>query len=151
TNGAQRDILVGIEVVSLEVDSNGEVGKGAGTGNTDDLTAQVFDALGVFSAEKCVVGVVRQRGDDLQIEAAGVAADRRLSAADAGEVDVSRHQCGDGDRSTADKDRFERESLVFEETFGDSDAKRQLVVPREADEDDPEGLLFLSECGKAKE
>jgi hypothetical protein len=134
--------------VSLEVDADGEIGESARTGNTDDLTAQVFDALGFFAAEKCVVGVVRQRGDDLQIEATGVAADRRLGAADAGEVDVSRDQCGDRYRSAADKDRFERQSVVFEETFGDSDAKRQLVIPREADEDDAEIFLFLGVGGK---
>ena len=86
----------------------------------------------------------------VQVEAAGVAADRRLGAANAGEVDVSRNQSRDRYWAAAHEDRFESESLVLEKAFGDGDVNGQLVVPREADEDDTDIFLLLGGGGRTK-
>jgi hypothetical protein len=41
--------------------------------------------------------------------------------------------------------------LVLEEAFGDGDVNGQLVVPREADEDDTDIFLLLGDGGRTKE
>jgi hypothetical protein len=43
----------------------------------------------------------------------------------------------------ADKNRFNREALIFKEASGYRDAKRQLIVPGKADEDYTERLFLL--------
>ena len=95
-DGPQGHIFVRVEVVSLEVDSNGEIRKCAGAGNTDDFAAQIFDRLGLLAAEKRVVRIVGLRGDDVDVQAFGPAANRRLGAADAGEVDIAGDQTQPG-------------------------------------------------------
>ena len=74
----------------------------------------------------------------MNIEAFGPAANCRLGATDAGEVNIARNQRRQSGRATADEDRLYGESLVFEEAPGNGDAKRQLVVPGKTDKDDPE-------------
>ncbi len=66
----------------------------------------------------------------MQVEAAGVAADRRLGAADAAELHVAGDQRGDRRRPAAHEDLFDAETLVLKKAFGDGDAVGKLVVPR---------------------
>ena len=85
----KRDIFVRVEVVSLEVNSDGEIGKSARAGNADDLPAQLFDGFGFLAAEQRVIRVVGLGGDDMDVQPFGSATNWRLSAADAGEVDIA--------------------------------------------------------------
>ena len=57
-DGPERDVFIGIEVVSLEEDSDGKIGERAGAGDTDDLAAQLFDGFGFLAAEERVIRVI---------------------------------------------------------------------------------------------
>src|SRR5215831_19386617 len=124
SNGAQGHIFVGVEVVSLEIDSDSEIGKSARPGNADDLPTELFDIFSFLAAEKGVICIVGLRGDDVDVQPLGAAANRCLGA--------------------ADKNRFYGEALIFKEAFSYGDAKRQLVVPGKADEDDTQGFFLLA-------
>jgi hypothetical protein len=58
-------------------------------GNADNLAAQIFDGLSLLTAEERVIRIVRQGGDDMDIQPFSSATNRRLGAADAGEVDIA--------------------------------------------------------------
>src|SRR5215475_4173189 len=122
-NGAQGHIFVGIEVVSLEIDSDSEIGKSARAGNADDLPTQLFDIFCFLAAEKGVICVVGLRGDDVNVQPLGTAANRRLGSADAGIVDISRCERCQSRRTAANKNRFNRKALSFKEAFGYGHAK----------------------------
>ncbi len=87
--------------MSLQEYPNREIGVCSGSRHADDFTAQLFDGFGVFAAEQRVIGVVRERSEDPQVESARVAANRGLGAADAAKLYVAGHQRGDRCRPAA--------------------------------------------------
>ena len=103
-------------------------------------SSTVFSLL---AAEQRVVRIVGLRGDDVDVQAFGPAPNRRLGAANAGEVNIAGDQSCQGGRPAADKDRFHRKALISKEPFGYGDAKRELIVPGKADKDYAQRLFFL--------
>src|SRR5262245_57067137 len=142
-NSAQRHIFVGVEVVSLKIDSDSEIGKSAGAGNTDDFPTQLLDGFRFLAAEKGVICIVGLRGDDVDVQPLGAAANRRLGAADAGIADITRNQRCQSRRTAADTNRIHGKAVIYKEACGYRGQKRQLCVPGKADEDDTEGFLLL--------
>ena len=134
-NRAQHDVFVGFQMVFSEIEPNCEVGKRTSARDAHRLPAQIFEPFGIFAADQRVVGVVRHRADDVYVEAACFSADRCLRPANTGEFDVARDQRLYGGWAAAHEDGLDGEALFLEVAFGQRDAKGQLVIPREADED----------------
>ena len=76
-------------------------------------------------------------------QASGIDANCSLGPADMGKIHIAGNQCGNRGGTATNENGLYAKALVFEETLGYSDTKRQLVVPSEAYGDNAKRFLLL--------